>query len=93
MAGSEGDRAEKDQNTLAPRRTVDPTRTLRDGLLVELESSGQLPGLEELERMLQAWIERVYHRRVHTETGTTPLARFAEATARRPTEWKIALGL
>jgi putative transposase len=35
-------------------------RTLRDGLLVELGRGGEPPGLEELEGMLQAWIERVY---------------------------------
>ena len=39
-------------------------RTLRDGLLVELESAGAPPSLEELGRLLQAWIERIYHRRV-----------------------------
>ena len=60
-------------------------RTLRDGLLVELESAGEPPSMEELERILQAWIERIYHRRVHSETGVTPLARFAGFTARRPT--------
>ena len=64
-------------------------RTLRDGLLVELERGGEPPGLEELEGMLQAWIERVYHRRVHTETGVTPLARYTGFTARRPTKQEL----
>jgi putative transposase len=41
--------------------------------------------LAELERLLQAWVERVYHRRVHSETKTTPLARFADLTARYAT--------
>jgi putative transposase len=60
-------------------------RTLRDGLLVELEGGSVSLGLEELERLLQAWIERVYHRRVHTETKQTPLARYGGLTPRRPT--------
>ena len=41
-------------------------RTLRAEVLVELEGR-EPPGLPELERMLQAWIERVYHRRAHSE--------------------------
>jgi putative transposase len=64
-------------------------RTLRDGLLVELEGSGEPPTMEELERMLQAWIERVYHRRVHSETGVTPLERYHGFTPRRPTEQEL----
>lgn len=85
MAGSEGGRAEKDQNTLAPRRTVDPTRTLRAEALVELDGPGRPSDLPALERLLQAWIERVYHQRVHSETGMTPLARYQECTPRYPT--------
>jgi putative transposase len=53
-------------------------------VLVELDEH-QPPGLTELERILQAWIEQVYHRRVHSETQATPLARFAGFTARYPT--------
>ena len=64
-------------------------RTLRDGLLVELEGASVSLGIEELERMLQAWIERVYHRRVHTETGVTPLARYGAFTPRRPTAQEL----
>jgi putative transposase len=60
-------------------------RTLRDGLLVELDSASVSLSMEELERMLQAWIERVYHRRVHSETKQTPLARYRAFTPRRPT--------
>lgn len=60
-------------------------RTLRDGLLVELHSAREPPGLKELERLLQAWLERVYHRRVHTETGQTPLERYGQFAPRRPT--------
>ena len=54
-------------------------RTLRDEALVELNGPGRPDGLPELERLLQAWIERVYHQRVHSETGMTPLARYGSA--------------
>lgn len=60
-------------------------RTLRDEVLVELDGHGRVPDLPELERMLQAWIERVYHQRVHTETKQAPLARFGGFTPRYPT--------
>lgn len=59
-------------------------RSLRQEVLVELDAHPQL-GLAELERVLQAWIERVYHRRVHSETKATPLERFAAFTPRYPT--------
>src|ERR1700733_12700128 len=75
MAGSEGGRAEKDQNSLAPRRPVDPTRTVRQQWLVELEDRPPA-SLEELNRIFQAWVEQVYHRRVHSETEQTTLGRF-----------------
>ncbi len=59
-------------------------RTLRQEVLVELDTHPQL-GLTELERVLQAWVERVYHRRVHSETKATPLDRFSAFTPRYPT--------
>jgi putative transposase len=64
-------------------------RTLRDGLLVELEGAGERPSMEELERMLQAWIERVYHARVHSETKQTPLERYDGLSPRRPTDQEL----
>ena len=46
-------------------------------------------GLLELNRLFSAWLEQVYHRRVHSETGATPLARWdaawADAPPARPT--------
>jgi len=60
-------------------------RTLRQEVLVELDGHERPPDLPELERMLQAWIERVYHRRMHSETETTPLARFGDFAPRYPT--------
>lgn len=59
-------------------------RSLRQEVLVELDAHQPL-GLVELERVLQAWVERVYHRRVHSETKATPLDRFAAFTPRYPT--------
>jgi putative transposase len=50
-------------------------RTVREQLLVELEDRPPA-SLEELSRIFQSWVEQVYHRRVHTETGQTPLERF-----------------
>ena len=35
--------------------------------------------LAELNRLFSAWLEVVYHRRVHSETEQTPLARFEQA--------------
>src|SRR4051812_25768796 len=55
-------------------------RTVRDQFLVELEHRDDLD-LGALNRLFGAWLEVVYHRRVHTETGQTPLARFAAAGA------------
>lgn len=45
--------------------------------LLELEHS-PVSSLEELNRRFWAWLEEVYHQRVHSETGQTPLARFLE---------------
>jgi len=51
-------------------------RTVRDQFLVEVDDGIELA---ELNRLFSAWLEVVYHRRVHSETGQTPLERF-EAT-------------
>jgi putative transposase len=50
-------------------------RTVREQLLVELEDRPPA-SLEDLNRIFQSWVEQVYHRRVHSETGQTPLERF-----------------
>jgi putative transposase len=55
-------------------------RTVRDQFLVEIEGREQLD-LAELNRLFSAWLEVVYHRRVHAETGQTPLERFEAAGA------------
>ena len=46
--------------------------------LVEIDDSVDLA---ELNRLFSAWLEVVYHRRVHSETGQTPLERFDAAGA------------
>ena len=53
-------------------------RTVRDQFLVEIDDGVQLA---ELGRLFSAWLEVVYHRRVHSETGQTPFERFDAAGA------------
>jgi putative transposase len=53
-------------------------RTIREQLLVELEDHPPA-SLEDLNTVFQAWVEQVYHQRVHSETGQTPLQRFLAA--------------
>jgi putative transposase len=53
-------------------------RTVRDQFLVEItdEVAAKITGLDELNRLLTAWIETVYHPAVHSETGMPPLQRW-----------------
>ena len=53
-------------------------RTVRDQFLVEIDDGIELA---ELNRLFSAWLEVVYHRRIHSETGASPLTRFEEAGA------------
>jgi putative transposase len=53
-------------------------RTVREQLLVEIDDGVELA---ELNRLFSAWLEVVYHRRVHSETGQAPPARFEHAGA------------
>jgi len=67
-------------------------RTVRDQFLVEvtdtsadqLAAAGLTPaaGLLELNALFTAWVETVYHRAVHSETGQTPLARWNQGWQR-----------
>jgi putative transposase len=57
-------------------------RTVREQFLVELTGTGQagrhpVVDLAELNRLFVAWVEQVYHRRVHSETGAAPLTRWS----------------
>ena len=47
---------------------------MRIQFLVEIEARLP-PDLAELNRLFSAWVETVYHRRVHTETGEAPIDR------------------
>lgn len=63
-------------------------RTVREQFLVEITSETTNSGtggelgrhrvadLTELNRLFTAWVETVYHRQVHSETGQLPLARW-----------------
>ena len=50
-------------------------RTIREQVLGELEDHPPA-SLRDLNQTFQAWVEQVYHQRVHSETGQTPLERF-----------------
>lgn len=57
-------------------------RTVREQFLVELQVPGALAAvtdLAKLNELFAAWVETVYHQRIHTETGQKPLARFLAA--------------
>ncbi|MFE5826604.1 DDE-type integrase/transposase/recombinase [Streptomyces erythrochromogenes] len=53
-------------------------RTVRDQFLVELDDKrvGQIEHLTELNSLFTAWVETVYHRTVHSETGQAPIERW-----------------
>ncbi|MEU8779060.1 DDE-type integrase/transposase/recombinase [Streptomyces sp. NPDC048606] len=53
-------------------------RTVRDQFLVELDEErvGRIEHLTELNRLFTAWVETVYHRTVHSETGQPPIERW-----------------
>jgi len=53
-------------------------RTVRDQFLVEIDDGIELA---ELNRLFSAWLEVVYHHRVHSETGCSPIERFDAAGA------------
>ncbi len=54
--------------------------TVRLQFLVEVEA--RLPAdVAELNRLFSAWVETVYHRRVHSETGQAPIERLLAGAA------------
>jgi putative transposase len=53
-------------------------RTVRGQFLVEL-AKREVADLAELNRLFAAWVEQVYHRRAHSETGQPPIERFLAA--------------
>lgn len=50
---------------------------MREQFLVEIGSGRELDDLAQLNTLFTAWVETIYHRRVHSETGQTPLARWS----------------
>jgi putative transposase len=55
---------------------------VREQFLIELAVPGALAkidGLAQMNELFTAWVETVYHQRVHSETGQTPLERFTTA--------------
>jgi putative transposase len=52
-------------------------RTVRDQFLVEIGSGRELDDMVQLNTLFAAWVETVYHRRTHSETGQTPLDRWS----------------
>ena len=57
-------------------------RTVREQFLVEITGDPDDPSrhpvadLDELNALFTAWVETVYHRQIHSETGQAPLARW-----------------
>ena len=59
--------------------------TVRRQFLIELQARGGARDLGELNSLFGAWLEGVYHRTQHSETGQTPLERrLAGRQLRRP---------
>ncbi len=56
---------------------------MRDQFLVEV-GHAEVGDVGRLNQLFGAWVETVYHRAVHSETGATPLERFAAATVGHP---------
>lgn len=55
-------------------------RLVRASLLSEVRAA-KLTTLDQLNDALQAWIDRIYHRAIHSETEQTPLDRWNAATS------------
>jgi len=55
-------------------------RTVREQFLVEIGSGRELDDMTHLNTLFTAWVETIYHRREHTETGQAPLHRWTTAT-------------
>lgn len=50
---------------------------MRDQFLIEVPH-GEIDSLDVLEERFSAWVHRVYHPRVHSETGEAPAERFSK---------------
>lgn len=57
---------------------------MREQFLVEIGSGPELQDMTQLNTLFTAWVETVYHRRVHSETGQTPMQRWSVISPRLP---------
>jgi putative transposase len=57
---------------------------VRDQFLVEIGSGRELDDLTQLNSLFTAWVETIYHRRVHSETGQSPLDRWSTSEPMMP---------
>jgi putative transposase len=64
-------------------------RTVREQFLVEIGSGRELEDLTQLNTLFTAWVETVYHRRPHSETGQSPLARYEVFTPTLPSSAQL----
>ena len=53
-------------------------RTVREQFLVEIGSGRELQDMTHLNTQFTAWVETVYHRRQHSETGLSPIQRWEQ---------------
>lgn len=53
-------------------------RTVREQFLVEIGSGRELEDMTHLNTLFTAWVETVYHRRQHSETGQAPIQRWEQ---------------
>jgi putative transposase len=60
-------------------------RTVRDQFLVEIGSGRELDDMAQLNSLFTAWVETVYHRRVHSETEQSPIERWSTGQPTLPT--------
>lgn len=56
-------------------------RTVREQFLVEIGSGRELDDMTHLNTLFTAWVETVYHRREHSETGQAPIHRWDQGWA------------
>lgn len=63
-------------------------RNVRRSFLSEVRAAG-IQTLEELNEAYQAWLDRIYHRTEHSETGQTPQERWTDHNARWVDEAKL----
>ncbi len=64
-------------------------RTVRDQFLVEIGSGRELEDMTQLNTLFTAWIETIYHRREHSETGQSPIQRWSVITPRLPSPTQL----